>query len=88
MTQIALDLNARDFGRITAQRARVLAFMWPGWWRTLAEISEATGDPEASVSARLRDLRKPAFGSYTVLRRRRYGANHGTYEYALEGGRT
>ena len=33
-----------------------------------ATIAEAVGSPEASVSARLRDLRKPAFGGHTVER--------------------
>lgn len=31
-------------------------------WFTLSRISGQTGDPEASVSARLRDHRKPKFG--------------------------
>jgi predicted transcriptional regulator len=40
------------------QARRVIGCMADGAWRTLAEISAATGDPEASVSARLRDMRK------------------------------
>ena len=38
-------------------------------WRTLAEISEATGIPEASANARLRDLRKGEFPRYTIEHR-------------------
>ena len=58
----------RDEGRLAAQMGKVRAVMADGAWRTLAEIAEAVGSPEASVSARLRDLRKPAFGGHTVER--------------------
>jgi hypothetical protein len=37
-------------------------------WHTLADLA-TTGDPEASVSARLRDLRKPKFGGFHIERR-------------------
>lgn len=51
-------------------------------WRTLKQIStNLNSAPEASVSARLRDLRKPKFGGFTVLRRRVTG---GLYEYRIE----
>ena len=39
-----------------------------GRWRTLREIATLTGDPEASISAQLRHLRKPRFGAYEVER--------------------
>ena len=58
----------RDEARLAAQMGKVRAVMADGAWRTLAEIAEAVGSPEASVSARLRDLRKPAFGGHTVER--------------------
>jgi putative component of toxin-antitoxin plasmid stabilization module len=58
----------RDGARLTRELDRVRAFMADGSWRTLKEIADATGAPEASVSARLRDLRKPRFGSWTVDR--------------------
>ena len=58
----------RDGARIAKQREAVLNLMRDGQWRTLAEISAATGAPEASASARLRDLRKERFGSHTVDR--------------------
>lgn len=38
-------------------------------WRTLDEIAQRTGDPQASVSAELRHLRKRKFGGHTVLKR-------------------
>lgn len=46
----------RDGARLNAQMSRVLNLCTDGQWRTLKEISAATGSPEASVSARLRDL--------------------------------
>ena len=49
---------ARDGARLCAQAKRVLAFCLANDWVTLRQISEACGDPEASASARLRDLRR------------------------------
>jgi hypothetical protein len=72
-----------DGTRLFAQLKRVRALMGDGAWRTLAEISAATADPEASISARLRDLRKPKFGAFTIERRRRGEAHHGLFEYRL-----
>src|SRR2546427_5712344 len=42
-------------------------------WLTLWEIAAITHYGEASISAQLRHLRKPAFGSYVVEKRRRGG---------------
>ena len=39
-------------------------------WRTLRDLSRRLGYPEASISARLRDLRKSRWGAYTVERKR------------------
>jgi hypothetical protein len=63
-----------DFHRLNKQ------LMMDGCWRTLAEISFATGDAESSISARLRDLRKDQFGGSIVKRKRR---TIGQYEYQL-----
>lgn len=60
--------QARDGKRLDGQMADVFALMRDGQWRTLGEISGATGHPEASVSARLRDLRRLEFGGFTVDR--------------------
>lgn len=73
----------RDKARLTGQLARVRDCMTDGKWRSLAEIAEITGDPEASVSARLRDLRRPANGFYTVKRRQRSTSQ---FEYRMTGG--
>lgn len=76
-------LHSRDGKRLHAQHHRVLAFMRDGRWHTLEAISEATGDPEASVSARLRDLRKDRFGAHLI--ERRY-VRRGLFEYRLVTG--
>lgn len=72
-----------DDARLRSLLARVEALMRDGQWRTLAEISAATGGSEASVSARLRDLRKAKFGGHTVDRRRRGEPEAGLWEYRL-----
>lgn len=69
-----------DRGRLSNQLARVVSFMADGEWRTLAGIADAVQAPEASVSARLRDLRKPKFGGWKVERQR---ADHGLHQYRL-----
>ncbi len=72
-----------DFDRLTTQLARTFNVITDGRWRTLGEISELVEAPEASVSARLRDLRKQKFGGYTVDRRPRGDRERGLYEYRL-----
>jgi hypothetical protein len=62
--------RAADHVRLNAQTLRVFRAMRGGQWLTLRELSNVTGDPEASVSARLRDLRKLKFGAYAIERRR------------------
>lgn len=57
---------ARDNRRLTGQLLRVWDLMKDQRWRTLKELAVATGDPEASVSAQLRHLRKPRFGGHIV----------------------
>jgi hypothetical protein len=73
-----------DGKRLTALSFKVFALMADGHWRTLEEIRTITGGSEASISARLRDYRKAAWGHRTVDRRRRAGG--GLYEYRLVGG--
>jgi hypothetical protein len=72
---------SRDDVRLTGQLERVFNLIADGKWRTLRQIAEGTGDPEASVSAQLRHLRKPRFGSHTVNRRH---LERGLYEYQLD----
>ena len=70
----------RDDARLTTQPGRTWTVMQDGHWHTLREISSRTGDPEASVSAQLRHLRKPEFGSH--LLDREY-LDHGLYRYRI-----
>lgn len=72
----------KDKPRLDSQRANVRELMLDGMFRTLKEIEEATGYPQASISARLRDLRKQRFGSYTVNRIHR-GEGAGTWYYQV-----
>ena len=67
--------------RLARQLSAVRDLVSDGKWRTLHEIADVVGAPEASVSARLRDLRKPKFGGWTVERRRRGEAKRGLHEY-------
>ena len=62
-------VHERDSLRLGDQMAAVFDLMKDGLWRSLAQISEAVNAPESSVSARLRDLRKPRFGGHSVERR-------------------
>lgn len=73
---------AADDDRLRLQLGRVWNLMRDGQWRTLFQISDATGDPQTSISAQLRHLRKPRFGGY-VIEKRRQTALGGTYEYRL-----
>ena len=70
-----------DTDRLNEQSQRVFRLMRDNQWRALHEIAAITGDPEASISARLRDFRKPRFGSLVVNRRRRNEA--GLWEYQI-----
>src|SRR5262245_55332988 len=70
----------RDDSRLSLQFWRIWNLMRDGVWRTLPQIELATGDPGASISAQLRHMRKPRFGSHTV--NRRY-LHDGLWEYQL-----
>lgn len=60
--------RGRDHPRLTSQLQRVQDVLVDGSWRTLDEIAVRTGAPAASVSARLRDLRKQKFGGHVIER--------------------
>ena len=66
--------------RLMAQQIRILDLMRDGSWRTLQEIADVTGDPTPSISAQLRHLRKPRFGSHTVEKRH---VGSGLYQYRI-----
>ena len=68
--------GASEKAEAALQRGRAHAIMSDGLWHMLAEISEKTGDPEASVSARLREFRKAKYGAFVVDRRRTRDSLH------------
>jgi hypothetical protein len=74
------DVTPVDGPRLKGQLDKILALMADHRWRTLRAISAVTDAPEASVSAQLRNARKPRFGSHTVERRH---LGEGLYEYRL-----
>ena len=69
--------------RLNGQLAKVYNWMSDGNWRSLSELKNLAGGSEAGCSARLRDLRKPKYGSHIVNRRRRGDPRAGTFEYQL-----
>ena len=69
-----------DQARLTGQLLRVFGAMLGGKCWMLEELRAACGGTTQSLSARVRDLRKPRFGAYTIERRRRTIA---TWEYRL-----
>jgi len=76
-----------DRRRLTGQIHRVHFALemasWKDQWLTLGELRHRTGDPEASISAQLRHLRKPRFGSHVIEKRRRGDAGNGLWEYRM-----
>lgn len=74
------DVNT-DYARLNHQARAVWDVMADRKWHTLREIADASEAPEASVSARLRDFRKPQFGNHVVERRRR--EDGATWEYQM-----
>lgn len=73
----------KDGERLLKQLVAVREFMADERWHSLAEISAGVDAPEASVSARLRDLRKLKFGAWRVNRRSRGDRRSGLYEYQM-----
>lgn len=80
--------QAKDGQRLSSQLIRVANYMLSHDWRTLAKIRHdleylyQTNVPEASISARLRDLRKDRFGAW-IVERRRADNKKGLYEYRV-----
>lgn len=82
-----------DEARLTEQIGRVLDAMLRAAlmerWLTVAEIGKEINlpgrpfAPETSISAQIRNLRKPANGHYIIDGRRRSGTS--IYEYRLVG---
>src|SRR4051812_16487519 len=75
----------KDEKRLSTQLSKVRDLMSDGEWRTLSVIQTIVGGSEASISARLRDLRKERFGSFLVQRRRFGDPSKGVWQYKLFG---
>ena len=86
MTQEELRFDGADYSpdrdnpRLKGQILRVWEVMKDGRWRTLRQIADMTHDPEASISAQLRHLRKDRFGAHQI--EREY-IDNGAYKYRL-----
>lgn len=85
-----IDFDGADYNeeldkpRLDKQFNRIFNVMRDGQWRTLNDIQRVTGDPQASISAQLRHMRKPRFGGYIINRRRAEGKeSSGLFEYQL-----
>ena len=74
---------AFDQERLTGQIRRVFDVMKDGKWRTLREIEDVTGDGQASISAQIRNLKKPEFGGWPIDKRTRGDRRSGLWEYSL-----
>ena len=72
-----------DQVRLEGQIKRVWAAAYSDNYHTLGELARFTGDPEASVSAQLRHLRKDRFGGWIVEKRRRGEGKSGLWEYRV-----
>ena len=93
LKQHKIDLNQRfngpdyvpvfDQKRLTGQIERIYKLMTDGKWRTLKEIENYTNDPQSSISAQLRHLRKERFGSHNIEKRRKGERTNGLFEYKL-----
>ena len=70
----------RDDARLDKQIDRVKKACRSGVPMTLAAIAKETGDPEASISAQLRHLRKEKHGSHSVDK---IYVSHGLYLYKV-----
>lgn len=76
---------AFDAERLGDQAKAVYRLMADGDWTTLRFLADQTGFPETSISARLRDLRKPRFGGFDVVRRRIGDGGEFEYRIAMTG---
>jgi len=73
----------RDFHRLHGQLRRVYDVMKDGQWHSVNEMVAACGGTAASITARVRDLRKQKFGARKVDRRH---VKDGFFLYRLDKG--
>jgi Fic family protein len=77
MTQLALTFADRK--RLGKQLCLVKGVVVGAGWMTLAHIEALTGAPQASISARLRELRSLGY----LVERRAVPGGNGLHEYAV-----
>ena len=70
----------QDEQRLAKQIEAVYSAIYRKGWRTLAQIAADAKCGEASASAQLRNLRKPAHGGHTIEKRRSQQGS-GLFEY-------
>ena len=70
--------GAADVKRVKGGLKKIYMHVRDGERHTLADISAATGVPEASVSAGLRSLRRDKYGAHTIVR---YHVGNGLHTY-------
>lgn len=61
---------ALDEQRLTTQMDKVRLLMLDGRWHYVAAMAEVLGEPETSISAQIRNLRKKENGGHTIITRR------------------
>lgn len=71
---------SKDDVRLTGQILRVFNCLKDGSFWTLKDISEETGDGQASVSSQIRHLKKSRWGSHIIEKR---NLGYGLWEYRL-----
>ena len=86
LSQLALRFDGatydptQDEVRLSGQLQRVFGVMQDGGWHTLEELVRKCSGTTASVSARIRDLRKQRFGGHEIERQR---VQAGLWRYRL-----
>ncbi len=73
-----------DNHRLIPQYWRIFKIMEDGKWRSLRRIEQLSGDPQSSISAQLRHMRKERFGSHTVEKRAKGPRKRGLWQYKLK----
>jgi hypothetical protein len=77
-------VTQKDDKRLSGQQKDIFDYMKDGQWYRLKDVADSTGYPENSVSAQIRNLRKPKFGGHTVETRYVKTGKGGLYEYRLQ----
>ena len=86
-TQMELSLipaNPQALSLVDVVREILLRNDWITPYRLQAEVEARTGQwhSDASISARLRELRREEYGHHVIIKRKREGTR--SYEYRLE----